>query len=324
MADTDSLAFRVYSSAAGHVYLYDEQQHLEVEVETPVTRETLEFACRRLIDSGQTQSRRERLAHEGKNEASATAQQLANRQIKAVVQPELQSRQPVARLISVVQYATVCIVLLLVLYMSLITFPRFHEEVSEGMRLAIVLANAVGLGFFIYFFAAEEHHGPRLQWIKKHYGPYVLARSSASFLGYPCMTLIGAAAVFASLTFTLFQHQMVAFGPCRDQPTVSVEYISLFEFYMWHFFKLVPFLKLNETLNWVVPFCYTQKHVGLLILLFQALVVLPIIKALRFYWKNRHSTGATPYKFLYEPGWRPVITNEYRTKQNHLFDDRRQ
>jgi hypothetical protein len=80
---------------------------------------------------------------------------------------------------------------------------------------------------------------------------------------------------------------------------------SLVDFYVWHFFKLVPFLKLNETLKWGEPLCYTQGRVGFLILLFQALVVLPSINTVRFYWKNRGSLAAKPYKYIYEPGWRP-------------------
>jgi hypothetical protein len=77
------------------------------------------------------------------------------------------------------------------------------------------------------------------------------------------------------------------------------------DFYVWHFFKLVPLIKLNETLKWSGPLCYTQARVGFLILLFQALVVLPSINTVRFYWKNRRSLAAKPYKYIYEPGWNP-------------------
>lgn len=74
---------------------------------------------------------------------------------------------------------------------------------------------------------------------------------------------------------------------------------------MWHLLKLVPLLKLNETLKWGEPLCYTEGKVGFLILLFQALVVLPCINAIRLYFKNRDKLAAKPYKYIYEPGWRP-------------------
>ena len=68
---------------------------------------------------------------------------------------------------------------------------------------------------------------------------------------------------------------------------------------------LIPLVKLNETLKWKEPLCYTQPLVGFLILLFQALVVLPCINTVRFYLKNRRSLTAAPYKYIYEPGWTP-------------------
>ena len=80
---------------------------------------------------------------------------------------------------------------------------------------------------------------------------------------------------------------------------------SLLDFYMWHLLKLVPLLKLNETLKWGEPLCYKQGRVGALVLLFQALVVLPCINAIRLYFKNRRLAAAKPYKYIYEPGWKP-------------------
>ena len=85
----------------------------------------------------------------------------------------------------------------------------------------------------------------------------------------------------------------------------SVEDGSLMDFYMWHLMKLVPLVKLNEVLKLGEPLCYTQKRVGFLILLFQALVVIPSINTVLYYFKNRSRLAARPYDFLYEPGWQP-------------------
>jgi len=45
--------------------------------------------------------------------------------------------------------------------------------------------------------------------------------------------------------------------------------------------------------------------VGLLILLFQALVVIPSINTVLYYWKNRHVLTAPTFDYVYEPGWEP-------------------
>lgn len=327
MPDSDSVSFRVYANAAGKVYLFDEGRHLQIEVQTPVSEQSLEIARCQLLNICEHQSYDERRSHEGRDEKSASAQQLANRQIKAVVQPQLTFSQSLARLKTpAVIYALGFAMLLILPGLMVKAIQNLYEQTPEGIFLTMSLANIGVLGFCLYFMATEQNRGWRLK-LSKLFGRGVAPGSTSAFLIVPCtIILYDAACTLAGLTLILSNHHLVVFESCARPPVERVEsvaFVSLFEFYMWHFFNLVPFLKLNETLNWVAPLCYTQKRVGFLILLFQALVVFPIIAAMRFYLKGRHSLDAKP-KFLYEPGWRPVITNEYRTKQNHLFDDRRQ
>jgi len=80
---------------------------------------------------------------------------------------------------------------------------------------------------------------------------------------------------------------------------------SLTDFYMWHFIKLVPLVKINEVLKLSEPVCYTQKRVGVMILLFQALVVIPSINTVLYYWKNRATIKARPFDFVFEAEWEP-------------------
>ena len=63
--------------------------------------------------------------------------------------------------------------------------------------------------------------------------------------------------------------------------------------------KLVPLVKINEVLKLNEPLCYSQKRVGLLILLFQALVVIPSINTVLYYWKNRHAAQLVNGKVLW-------------------------
>ena len=82
---------------------------------------------------------------------------------------------------------------------------------------------------------------------------------------------------------------------------------SLTDFYMWHFLKLVPLVKINEVMKIDEPLCYSQKRVGLLILIFQALVVLPSVNTVLYYWKHRRELAAPALDYHFEAGWEPSV-----------------
>jgi len=152
-----------------------------------------------------------------------------------------------------------------------------QQYLPEKLHLFVLLLYLVGLGFCVSLMATEAIRKKQLERIKDLFGPNGL-------LFLPVLTLVVAASVFASLTLTLYNHHWVALDPCAGK---AVDAGSLTDFYTWHFFKLVPLVKFNETLKWGEPVCYSQSRVGYLILLFQALVVIPSINTIRFYWKNR-------------------------------------
>lgn len=307
MPDTDPLSLRLYSENDGKVYLLYEPKDWRVEVETPVTEQTLEAARLKLFDLGTEALNRERLALEGEGEKDLTPQQLANRQIKATVQPApIGFFRFVARLAKSVFLGFVAILLGLMAISVISTGIRWSEErLPEKLHLVVLFLYAVGLTACIYLMATEEIRQREIRRIRSWFGPNGL-------LFLPALTLLVAATVFASLTFTLYKHHGVDLQPCAGRPVSTA---LLLDFYVWHFLKLVPFLKLNETLKWGEPLCYTQARVGFLILLFQAVVVLPSINTIRFYWRNRRSMTAKPYEYVYEPGWKPEsITNEHRTQ----------
>jgi len=147
----------------------------------------------------------------------------------------------------------------------------------------------------IYLIATEENRRRQSDRIRVWFGPRDL-------LVLPCLILIVAGSVFASLTLTLHNHGLVTIKACAGRPIAEG---TLLDFYMWNFLKLVPLLKLNEALKLNEPLCYTQTRVGLLILLFQALVVIPSINTIRYYWKNRRTLNAPASTYAYELGWTP-------------------
>ena len=294
MAATDPLPFRVYSEPDGKIYLLYEPQNWRIEVEKPLTEESLEIARLALGKLGEKELQDAFIAAEGESDASATPQQLANRQIKAVVEPS--ERGFLFRLgESLLELFVVVYVIGLALY-AVYAFVHFLQlKRPDLLHLLVLLVCAVGLALSIYLIAVPErlNEKQRKFWFGKN-----------GLLALSCFNLVGAASAFASLTFWLYQKQLVILQPCReDSPPVTAG--SLLDFYMVHLLKLVPFLKLNEALKWNEPVCYTQKRVGLLVLLFQGLVVLPCINAIRYHLKNRKLASAKPYKYIYEPGWRP-------------------
>jgi hypothetical protein len=60
----------------------------------------------------------------------------------------------------------------------------------------------------------------------------------------------------------------------------------IYDFFLWHTLDSVPGLKVNETLRWTVPMTYQQGRVGLLVLLYKAVVLAPVVAA--FIGYRRH------------------------------------
>jgi hypothetical protein len=292
----DPVSLRVYSESDGKVYLLREPQNWRVKVDTPVTELSLETAFMELAAVAEKENHHSRVAIEGESEASATPQQLANRQIKALLQPPNGGfRRFVSRANSALFEGFLVVALALVAIVPVYKLVQWSQEnLPSKLHLVVLFVCGVVLALSIYVIVAPERFSDQQyrSWFGKH-GLLILS----------CFNLVGAASVFASLTFWLYnQNQWVNMQPCAGRP---VSPGSLLDFYMWHLLKLVPFLRLNETLKWGEPLCYTQARVGALVLLFQALVVLPCINAIRYSWKNRKRAEAKPYKYIYEPGWKP-------------------
>jgi hypothetical protein len=59
----------------------------------------------------------------------------------------------------------------------------------------------------------------------------------------------------------------------------------------WHFLDAVPLLKVNETPGWRPPLTCDSFPVGCMLLLFRAVVILPVIGA--FTWYGTRERSAT-------------------------------
>ena len=304
--DSVTITIRVYGESDGKVFLLYEPADQKVEVQSPVDQNSLEAAKQELIVKAGNALRAELEKFEGKNSDEDTPQQKANRAIKqALLHPP---RPPfltyvLKRFGRLLQFLFVILVVLWFIGLIYKGVELSQHHLPEFLHWVVLALYILGLSMCVYLMSTDEKRREQTNRIRNWFGP-------AGMLVLPSMTLLAAAAVFSSITFSLYRHGMVAFQECSGRPVAEG---SLTDFYMWHFIKLVPLVKVNEVLKLNEPLCYTQKRVGLLILLFQALVVIPSINTVLYYWKNRRSLHAKPFKFVYEAGWTPENKNESET-----------
>jgi hypothetical protein len=111
-------------------------------------------------------------------------------------------------------------------------------------------------------------------------------------------TLVFALQVFASVSVVL-----VALGVSQISPPVPPQsWPQLTGLYLWHFLSSVPGLKIPDTLKWPVPFQYADHFTGALVLLFQLLVIAPVIKVFVTWSKIRKELSASARTQSAQPG----------------------
>ena len=109
---------------------------------------------------------------------------------------------------------------------------------------------------------------------------------------YSLNVLMIAVIFFASLTYLLLTHHVIAAGA---QPVSSER---LLDFFTWHFLDAIPALQVNQTLHWKEPWTYNSATVGAILLLFKVVVIVPVLAAFAGYWKYR--SGKPPQRPLNE------------------------
>jgi hypothetical protein len=291
--DNKPAILRVFSDTAGQVYMIYEPLNLRVKVERPVSHETLDKARKELYDLGKAKEKELLLRIEGADDTPLDDQQAANREIKAVLVPApigfFKYVQRLAKSLRQVGAAALTAFFLIGLVTRGVVLSA--DRLPEILHLIVLFLYAIGITMCVYLMATVQNRREKLDRIEWLFGPYGL-------LILPSLTLFTSATVFGYLTFFFYRHGLVAIQPCNRPAVVPG---GLVDFYMWHFLKLVPLLRLNEVLKVGEPLCYTQARVGLLILLFQASVVLPSISTVRFYFKHRRSLTARKYEYIYKP-----------------------
>ena len=308
--ESDQILFRIFADETGKAFLLYEPMNQLVEVTKPITKLSLEEAKQQLIKQVRAAFKSEFEKHEGVDDTTANPQQSTNRQIKkaVAVDPRGTFWNYVTSYLKRFEQGlfTVCgVVFMIALIYKGVELSQ--TRLPEWLHIAVLAFYVLGLSYCVYLMANEERIQKGLDRIRFLFGP-------SGLIVLPSLTLVVAASVFASVTLVLYRHGYVALQECTGRPVTEG---SLLDFYMWHFLKLVPLVKLTEVLKIGEPLCYTQKRIGLLILLFQALVVLPSINTVLYYWKHRKRLSRSSIDYVYETGWQPGQDEEKDKQKNN-------
>ena len=104
---------------------------------------------------------------------------------------------------------------------------------------------------------------------------------------YSFQVLMLASLFFSTVCYVMSQYGKLTFTSPWGKPVTAG---LLSDFFFWHFLDAVPLLKVNETLNWEAPLTYDTTSVGWILLLFKAVVIIPVISA--FTWYGTHEEPA--------------------------------
>lgn len=154
-----------------------------------------------------------------------------------------------------------------------------RQYLPEPLHLGVVGLYSVGVGYLMTWTMTAQSRRRNLARIIEWFGPYGLVL-------LPLLIMFTSAWVLASFLTTLSAHGWVELAPGG---AAAVSEDALRDFFLWHLVNLVPIIDIPETLKWREPVLYTQARVGWLVLFYQALVVIPGISAIRWYWTTRHS-----------------------------------
>jgi hypothetical protein len=282
--------YRVFANDEGQAFLRLEPANITVPIERPVTLKKLEQAKAEAINRRNTF---EDVQQEQRQLTTDPRRAETEKEIEVALKPLLKGpwlgRAEYAtsyflRRISVFWGA---LVLIAILY-KLVQYSSEHfPEAAHRFVLGLFL---IGLTSALIVIGTEESRKKYRKIIIGLFGPY-------GMLVLPCLLLVTASVVLASITFRLYTRGLVALETCSGRPVTEA---GLLDFFMWHFVNIVPTLQVTKLWRWGEPYCYTQSRIGLLIFVFQLLVVIPSFNTIRFYWKNRHTSG-----FVYDPAWNP-------------------
>jgi hypothetical protein len=148
---------------------------------------------------------------------------------------------------------------------------RIEAQSSVSLQATAFILWACVLSGAVWFLATE---GRRTRLFK-----FLQPIGAFAPVAYAVNVLLIAIPFFGSLTRVLL---------ARGAIHLTGDPERAMDFYLWHFLGAIPLLKVNETLLWDQPLAYHEARVGWLLLVFKAIVIIPVIAAFRGYWTYTH------------------------------------
>ena len=144
-----------------------------------------------------------------------------------------------------------------------------------GFQLVVFVVWGLLLALAVVFIATERNRERLFNRLQKigHFAP----------VAYSINLLMIAVMFFSSVTYVLVARGVLKLNAASGS---DVTQGAIADFYFWHFLKAVPLLEVTETLNWKVPLTYESGWTGLVLLLFKLAVIVPVIAAFAWYWKQ--------------------------------------
>jgi hypothetical protein len=179
------------------------------------------------------------------------------------------------------------------------------RELPQWLHAVVLVVSAGLLVWGIYLISTENLRKRWFPWIYRMFGRLA---GPAIFAG---VLLLTTAEVFASFTFMLFDANAVELTANIPGRPIGEE--SLVDFYLWHFLNMIPALSIPELLNLRQPITYPGSWVGLLVLLFDAMIVLILIPTFQSWLQYRRELAADWDRAMSSAG-RQVLPVEDRAK----------
>jgi hypothetical protein len=209
---------------------------------------------------------------------------------------------------TVVIWTIVLIILVLIPAWAVVGVAQWtFRQGNLALEIAVVTILMLMTGFFVWL-AFTEQRLPSAPWaerarafLSRTFGPRLSEGLSINRSGPTIRTLmvaLFAVASFASLTSLLYLEGAITISEPVSQEDAIFEAAAV---YVWHLLDTVPLLDIPQNLEWEVPFEFEDSLGGLLVILFTAIVILPLIQVVRAIW--------TGHREPYEVALRSALGN---------------
>lgn len=289
------LKFIVSANQQGRIYLSTEADgHLpaqQLEVFRPLTREKLDKV--RYVLVGRMIKSLDKKKKDTKSVQVNAEQQAALQEIRAVLDPWSNGNlfdRMFHFLGSIIHFIMQILISLFVISLAYKGIHWSGQNLPLFLHLAVIIIYAGLLAYGISLVFTQKRRENSVDFIRIWFGP-------RGWLIFSALLLVTSAAVFAALSLIMHNLGWVEFVVCRR---AQVSESVLLDFYLWHFLKLIPLLKIPETLKLDPTLCYEQTRIGFLIILFQAIVVIPSFANIGYFFKNRATLQREGYEYVVE------------------------